>query len=67
PLRQLVARKDGWIVAGWHARDAVGPVIEGSLPGETILQEPRVPATPVPAEVLSGGGIRGDAVLAVVR
>jgi hypothetical protein len=67
PLRQLVARKDGWIVAGWQARDAGGPAMAGSLPGETILHEHRVPAMPVPAEVLSGGGIPGDAVLAVVR
>ena len=67
PLRQLEARKDGWIVAGWHARDAGGPVIDGVLPGETILREDRAPGTPVPAEILSGGGVPGDPRFATVR
>jgi hypothetical protein len=67
PLRQLVARKDGWVVAGWHRRDAVLPVTGGSLPGETIFHEKATPGTVVPAEILSGGAAPADPLVAVVQ
>jgi len=65
PMNQLVARRDGWMVAGWRQRDAVIRVLEG-LPGETIIREEIVPQA-VPVEVLSGGGAAGGARLAAAR
>jgi len=56
PMQQLVARKDGWVVAGWRRRD---PAINSSqtVPGETMIRE----------EILSGPAVADDSRLAVVR
>jgi len=67
PLQQLVARKDGWVVAGWRRRDAGSRIIEGSfdtVPGETIIHQEILPGTTVPAEILSGGTTPSDLRLA---
>jgi hypothetical protein len=45
PMNQLVARKDGWLVAGWRPKD---PVIHVA------------PSTHLPPEALSGGGPVGS-------
>jgi hypothetical protein len=70
PMRQLVARKDGWVVAGWQRRDAgrgfeVRAVECG--PGETIIREEIVPGTAVPVEILSDNALPADHRLAFVR
>ncbi len=41
PLEQLVARKDGWVTAGWRKADPVvyGTVISRAAPGERIISE----------------------------
>ena len=36
PMEQLVARKDGWVAAGWRRKD---PVIHETVSGEVILTE----------------------------
>jgi hypothetical protein len=36
PLNELVARKDGWIAAGWRKKD---PVVHETIVGETIVSE----------------------------
>ncbi len=67
PMQQLVARKDGWVVAGWRRRDAGSRIIEGSfdtVPGETIIRQEIIPGTVVPAEILSGGTTPSDLRLA---
>ena len=67
PMQQLVARKDGWVVAGWRRRDAGCRIIEGSfdtVPGETIIHQEIIPGTVVPAEILSGGTTPSDLRLA---
>ena len=69
-MKQLVARKDGWMVAGWRRRDGGSRPIERSIeavPGEMIIREEIVPGTPVPAEILSGVVVPADSRLAVVR
>ena len=63
PMQQLVARKDGWVVAGWRRRDAGSRIIEGSfdtVPGETIIRQEMV----VPAEILSESTTPSDSRLA---
>ena len=63
PMQQLVARKDGWVVAGWRRRDAGSRIIEGSfdtVPGETIIRQEMV----VPAEILSESTTPSDIRLA---
>jgi hypothetical protein len=70
PMKQLVARKDGWVVAGWHRRDAGSRCMVRSFEGgsgETIIHREFVPGTTVPAEILSGGAVPVDLRLAVVR
>jgi hypothetical protein len=72
PIQQLVARKDGWVVAGWRCRDAGCHVFEGPSQtqpgsGETIIREQIVPGTVVPAEILSNSTIPVDHRLAVAR
>jgi len=75
PMQQLVARKDGWVVAGWRRRGPGSHVSSGSVHGvpgemiigETIIREEIVPGTAVPAEILSGGAVPGVTRLAVVR
>jgi hypothetical protein len=70
PMKQLVARKDGWVVAGWHRRDAGSRCMDRSSeagPGETIIREEIVPGTAVPAEVLSEDALPTDGRLVVVR
>lgn len=75
PMQQLVARKDGWVVAGWRRRDAGSHVSAGAVQGvpgetiirETIIREEIVPGTAVPAEILSDGVVPGVTRLAVVR
>ncbi len=70
PMKQLVARKDGWVVAGWHRRDTGSRCMERSFEGgsgETIIREEFVPSTTVPAEILSGITVPADRRLAVVR
>lgn len=70
PMKQLVARKDGWVVAGWHRRDAGSRCMDRSSeagPGETIIREEIVPGTTVPAEVLSEDAFSTDGRLVVVR
>jgi hypothetical protein len=70
PMRQLIARKDGWVVAGWRKHDAGGRIVEGSLqgiPGETIIREEIVPRTAVPAEILSNGTTAAESRLADAR
>ena len=67
PMQQLVARKDGWVVAGWRRRDAGSRVIEGSfdtVPGETIIRQEIIPGTVVPAEILSESTTPSDIRLA---
>ena len=62
-MKQLVARKDGWMVAGWRRRDGGSRLIERSIeavPGETIIREETVPGTPVPAEILSGAVVPAE-------
>jgi hypothetical protein len=49
-MKQLEARKDGWVVAGWYRRNAGSRCVEPSLESG--------PGTSVPAEILSGGEIR---------
>ena len=69
-MKQLVARKDGWVVAGWCRRDAGSRCMERSfegVPGETIIRQEIVPGGPVPAEILSGNAVPSDLRLAVVR
>ena len=69
-MKQLDARKDGWVVAGWRRRDAGSCSIKQSIetvPGETIIREEIVPGTSVPAEILSGVVVPADPRLAVVR
>jgi len=74
-MKQLDARKDGWVVAGWYRRDAGSRCIDGSFEcgpcengaGQTIIREEIVPGTPVPAEILSGITGPADLRLAVVR
>jgi hypothetical protein len=36
PLNELVARRDGWIAAGWRKKD---PVVYETIVGETIVRE----------------------------
>lgn len=36
PLNELVARKDGWIAAGWRKKD---PAVRETVAGETIVRE----------------------------
>jgi len=75
PMKQLVARKDGWVVAGWRRHDAgsrgMERSIEGgvgeSVSGETIIREGIVPGASVPAEILSGDAVPSDLRLAVTR
>jgi hypothetical protein len=70
PMKQLVARKDGWVVAGWHRRDAGSRCMERSFeagPGETIIREGIVPGAAVPTEILSNNAVPADAKLAVMR
>jgi hypothetical protein len=70
PMRQLVARKDGWVVAGWQRRDAGRSFEVRSVecgPGETIIREEIVPGTAVPVEILSDNGVPADHRLAFVR
>ena len=67
PMQQLVARKDGWVVAGWRRRDAGSRIIEGSfdtVPGETIIRQEIIPGTVVPAEILSESTTQSDIRLA---
>lgn len=70
PMKQLVARKDGWVVAGWHRRDAgrrcMDRSFEGS-PGETIIREEPAPGASLPAEILSEAAVPTDSRFAVVR
>jgi len=55
PLEQLVARKDGWLAAGWrkadpviHASFATGPIVpEQVIPGEVIIEERILSEEPV--------------------
>jgi hypothetical protein len=47
PMNQLVARKDGWLVAGWRRKDRVIHV---------------APSSHVPPEAFSGGGPIGSLV-----
>jgi hypothetical protein len=70
PMRQLVARKDGWVVAGWQRRDAGRGFEVRSVecgPGETIIREEIVPGTAVPVEILSDNAVPADHRLAFVR
>jgi hypothetical protein len=56
-MKQLVARKDGWVVAGWRRGTAGNRSIERPFeggPGETIIRQEIVPGTSVPVEILSG-------------
>jgi len=67
PMRQLIARKDGWVAAGWRRRDAGSRIIEGSIdtvPGETVIQQEIMSGTVVPAEVLSESTMPSDLRLA---
>jgi len=64
PIQQLVARKDGWLVAGWRSRGTSGFV---PAAGETIIHERVVPGTAVPAEILSGGTTPAELRLAAAR
>jgi hypothetical protein len=69
-MKQLVARKDGWVVAGWRRHDGGSRCMEPSFdrfPGETIIRREIVPGTSVPAEILSGSAVPSDLRLAVVR
>jgi len=66
-MQQLIARKDGWVVAGWRRRDAGSRIIEGmphTVPGETIIREEIMSGTEVPAEVLSESTMPSDLRLA---
>jgi len=66
-MQQLIARKDGWVVAGWRRRDAGSRIIEGSIetvPGETVIQQEIMPGTVVPTEVLSESTMPSDLRLA---
>lgn len=40
PMNQLVARKDGWVIAGWRKKDPVvhssGSILEGEIIGSSI-------------------------------
>jgi hypothetical protein len=40
PMNQLVARKDGWVIAGWRKKDPVvyssGPILEGEIIGSSV-------------------------------
>lgn len=66
-MQQLIARKDGWVVAGWRRRDAGSRIIEGmphTVPGETIIREEIMSDTEVPAEVLSESTMPSDLRLA---
>ncbi|MFM8415538.1 MAG: hypothetical protein ACKOCX_12535 [Planctomycetota bacterium] len=50
PLEQLVARKDGWLAAGWRQADPVvyESAVPPGIPGEVILEEriiSQLPAT----------------------
>jgi len=68
PMKQLVARKDGWVVAGWRRHDAGSRCMERSFDngsGEMIIREEFVPGPPVlPAEILSGDAVPSDLRLA---
>jgi hypothetical protein len=69
-MKQLEARKDGWVVAGWRRGSVGNRSIERSLeggPGETIIRQEIIPGTSVPAEILSGNAVPADLRLAVVR
>jgi hypothetical protein len=69
-MKQLVARKDGWVVAGWRRRDDGSHSMERSFeggPGETIIHERTVPGAAMPAEILSGGAVPADLRLAVTQ
>ena len=39
-MNQLVARKDGWVIAGWRKKDPVvyssGPILEGEIIGSSV-------------------------------
>ncbi|MFM7136739.1 MAG: hypothetical protein ACKO1M_06685 [Planctomycetota bacterium] len=54
PLEQLVARKDGWLAAGWRKADpvvyesvATGVFHEEAIPGEVIIEERILSEDPV--------------------
>ena len=64
PMQQLVASKDGWIVAGWRGR---GAAAAGTYGNATPVIGTPVIAAPVPAEMLSGGTGPAAATLAVAR
>ena len=69
-MKQLVARKDGWVVAGWRRKDGGSRISDGSfqaVPGTTIIREEIVPGTTVPAEILSGGALSAEPRLALVQ
>ena len=69
-MKQLVARKDGWVVAGWRRKDAGSRISDGpvrAVPGETIIREEIVPGTTVPSEILSDGRVSSDTQFALVR
>ena len=49
PIEQLVARKDGWVVAGWRQPDRVisETLVADPVPGEIIIREEIIPEEPV--------------------
>jgi len=60
PMQQLVARKDGWIAAGWRKPDQVisGSIAQGGpFPGEVIVEGPVISGERIISEepVVHGG------------
>ncbi len=49
PIEQLVARKDGWVVAGWRQPDRVisETLVADPVPGEIIIREEIISEEPV--------------------
>lgn len=70
PINQLVARKDGWVVAGWRGKHADGSMIGNAFESASespAIRQQRVPESTVPAEILSGGSVPADVRLAASR
>ena len=57
PLEQLVARKDGWVAAGWRQADRVvhESVVTDAIPGEVIIEERIISAGPGTSGEVFGG------------
>jgi hypothetical protein len=68
PMQQLVARKDGWIAAGWRKPDRVisGSIAQGGpFPGEVIVEGPVISGERIISEepVVHGGVVFESAAL----